>query len=353
MEKKMSEETSIPEAQPAKPEVNLSLLASEHYGQNFHGEVRQDPVEIPKEESIQEEPQDIELSEPETAEIVEEDTPISSIRELIETNEYDPEWFDGLEVDVKVDGTPAKAKLSDLVKSYQIQEAAEKRLEEAKEKVKAQNQAFAQKQEQFDQSLQTAAKLITKVEQKLTSDFQKINWDDLEKNDPAEFAAQRMKMIERQQELANMKQEAVSEYQRNSQGRQAELEQSRQQTLMAEQAALLTKIPEWNDAEVAKTEKAQVGEYLLSQGLTQEEIANAYDHRIVVMARKAMQFDKAQGAEPAKKKLAKVPRTLKPGVPKTQAETNHIKTQDAISKLRESGSIDDALKVWNMRKGQS
>ena len=355
----MSEETSTPEATPAKPEVNLSLLASEAFGSNYHGDVRSDPVETPKEEPQEAETQDVELreetpsgEEPQEAQESESKT-IDSISELIESNEYDPEWFNTLQVDVKVDGTPSKATLSDLVKSYQIQEAAEKRLEEAKEKAKSQNQALADKQEQVEQSIQVAAKLIQRVESKLTSDFEKVDWDKLESQDPAEWSAKKMKFAERVQELNQMKQEAVSEYQQTKQGQSAEAEQAKQERLIAEKEALLSKIPEWKDPETAKAEDAAICKYLITQGLTQEEVQTASDHRLIVMARKAMLYDQAQGAEPQKKKLAKVPKTLKPGAPKPQAEINQLKQQDATSKLRQSGSIDDAVALLRMRRGNT
>lgn len=354
----MSEETSTPEAQPAQ---SFSLLASEMFGNDYHGEVSTpEPVAEPAPEPLEAtDDLPVEIAE-ESAELTvepvealsdDEPTAISSIQELIESNEFDPEWFNTLDVDVKVDGLSSKVKLSDLVKSHQMTETAEKRLDEAKEKAKTQNQALAESKQKLEQSFQVASTLIQRAEAKLANDVSKIDWADLEKNDPAEWSAQRLRAIESRDDIENLKRDAVSEYQQNMQSNQAENDLASRDTLLAENVALLEKVPEWKDAEVAKKEKTELGEYLIKQGLSQDEVANAYDHRLVVMARKAMRYDAAQGAEPQLKKLTKIPKTLKTGTPKSASETQKIKQQDLSNRLKTSGSIDDAVALLRSRRG--
>lgn len=360
----MSEETSTPEATESEaPE--LSLLAREAFGNKYYGEVKEperrdaDEPEEGGEQEEQPEEQQEQTQETEEAQGAEEgeesgEVTISSVQELIEASEYDPEWFNSLEIDVKVDGQPSKAKLSDLVSSYQIQTAAEKRLEEAKEKAKTQNQALAEKQEQIDRSFQVAANLIKKVESKLTSDSDSVDWKTLREQDPAEFAAKKQEFEERKKELEKMKQEAVSEYQQVAQTSQAEQQEQLQQYLQAEREKLLSALPEWKDEEKAKEASGKISGYLSNIGFSNQEIAQAYDHRMVLMAHKAMLYDEGQGkAEPAKKKLAKVPKTLKPGAPKSPTQINQQKARDAMDRLKRTGSLDDALAAYRMRKGET
>ena len=62
---------------------------------------------------------------------------ISSVTELVEHLEADTEWFNNLKMPITVNGKPAEATLQQMVDSYQTQEAAQDRLEDAKQKASA------------------------------------------------------------------------------------------------------------------------------------------------------------------------------------------------------------------------
>ena len=90
--------------------------------------------------------------------------------------------------------------------------------------------------------------------------------------------------------------------------------------------------------------------------LSPEEVARASDHRLVIMARKAMLFDRQKSkAEPAKKKLLTVPKTLKPGVSKP-VDINQAKVAEAkatIAKNPNSRTAEDAaVALLKLRRGK-
>jgi hypothetical protein len=310
------------------------------FGQDFHGEV---PEPVEKIEIQQEEPQEVAQEVPEKPDVPDE-VPISSFQELIESNEWDPEWVNTLRVPVKVDGNTTETTFSELVKSYQISSAAEKRLEESKQKAKTLYQQIAEKSDALQAEYAVAANLITKVEQVLNQDTAQIDWKTLREDDPAEYSARKSEIAERRQQIDSMKQEALHAYQQSLAKQSHEAEAQRNQTLMAEHAMLLEKMPEWQNAEKAKTEKTEIAHYLMGLGFSEQEVYNATDHKSILLARKAMLYDKGQKSiDTAKKRVVTVPKVLKPGAPKPQEKQSQERVTQLRSRLRTSGSLNDAF----------
>lgn len=335
-----------------QPKKSWSLLASEAFGDQFHGDVTEAPevVQLDSSEEVSTETPDAGVA----AEVVEthaEESPISSIDELISHYEFDPAWMDTLEIAVKINGEEGKAKLSDLKASYQIKEAAEARLKEAKEKARAETQIIAEKREQLQSQFAVVGSLIDRMEKSFNKDESSINWDQLRQQDPAEWSAKREEFKQRREEIERTKREAVDSY--KSTVAQAEYEtKERQQQYLQEQAQqLIERLPEWKDPDTAKAEKTAVAEYLLNQGFTQEDISAASDHRMVIMARKAMLYDKGKDkAGVVEKKIVKIPKVLKPGSPKPQEQVNRERQNQVKAKLRSTGSLESALELLRSRR---
>lgn len=293
---------------PEKPQAELAL----------------DEGEDPKEPES-------EVSKPPEGGEEDEGESISSLSELIEHYELDPDWAQSLKVSVKVDGQPAEATLADLVKSYQIGEAAERRLEEAKSKAKAQTQELADKAQALESQYAVAAELVKGAERLLDQDTKSIDWARLREEDPAEYSAKRSEVAERRASIEQMKKNAVESYQNSAGERQQQFQAQLVERRQTEESALLEKHPEWKDADKAKDEKSKLAQYLMNEGFSKPEVANALDHRLILMARKAMLYDQAQSkTSAAKKKVAKVPKVMKPGA---KADSSKPKPRDAVSIL--------------------
>jgi hypothetical protein len=330
------------------PVKNWSLLASEAFGDQFKGDVSESPEPISEPEA---DPVTDLAADPVQAEASEE-VPISSIDELATHYELDPEWMDSLEIPVKINGAESKAKLSDLKKNYQITEAAESRLREAKEKARAEMQVVAEKRETLNSQFAIVASLIEQTEKTLTKDESGINWDELRRQDPAEWTAKRAEFAQRREEIQRLKTDAVGSYQSTITQSQQEAQEQQRQYLQEQAQLLVEKLPEWKNPETAKTEKTAVAEYLYNQGFAQEDIAAASDHRMIVLARKAMLYDKGHDkAEVTKLKVTKIPKVLKPGTPKSSDQVASEKAVQAKSRLKQSGSLEDALAALRSKRG--
>lgn len=351
----------------------LSDMAAQMFGPNYRApertEAPQEPVEQPEEETEEQHaPEEVEETEEQDSGSEEEqdesteadedseggEEPISSLDELLNHYEFDPEWFNGLEVAAKVDGQPQQVKIGDLVKSYQMTEAAEKRLSEAKEKARTQTQQLAERQEQIHSEYQKAAGLIQRTEKMLEKDASNINWAQLREQDPAEYSAKKAEIAERRQEIEQMKRDAVQEYQSFTQKSQEEMQQQRNEYLQREREALVEKLPEWKNEDKAKAEKSRLANYLVEQGFDKDEVGGLADHRLVYLARKAMLFDEGQSkADSAKKKVRKIPKVMKPGAPKSPEKVASQREKELRNRLKKTGSIDDAFALLQAGKSSS
>ena len=252
-------------------------------------------------------------------------------------------------------GERIEVPLSEAKDGYQNAQRAERAAREAqelRETLEAEKQRLA---DEFERQQHEAASYLNAAERQLMADFERINWDELQANDPARWAAQRQAFAERKQELAGIRQNAAQGYDQ----RKAQMAEAHQQELgqlvEREQNAMLAAIPEWRNEEVRNAEQAKVREYLFDTiGYLGDEIDQTYDHRAVVMARKAMLFDESQKqASAATKKVVKIGKNvLKPGAKQSKAETKQNQESAMRARLRKSGHVDDAAALIQHRLGR-
>lgn len=116
-----------------------------------------------------------------------------------------------------------------------------------------------------------------------------------------------------------------------------------------EKAKLLKAIPSWEKPEVAKAEKKEMTDYALEEyGFTPENMAQVTDHRILLILRKAMLYDKRVKADAARLKAgreklaAAATVTPPPGTPKAPGAKKAKAVAESRNRLRESGGLNDA-----------
>jgi hypothetical protein len=322
----------------------LSLLAREMFGREYMGDEAAEPAKVeppvePKESVEVEEPEEVEAEE--SAEP--EEVPISSVSELIEHMEADPEWFNSLKVPVKVDGKPAEATLTDLVASYQIQEAAKHRLEEAKAKSQEAHQQIAKQQEAIKAELGAAAGLVHLAEQLFQQDLGQANLAKLREEDPDKYLIEKDRLTERRNALEQVKQALKQNVEKAFQPKGPDPEE-----FASARDALIKEVP----ALAEEGERNRLAKALLARGYTEEEIAGTTDYRLFRDAYKAMLYDETQAkTDAAKKKVAKVPKVLKPGAPKPQEQISKERIDRQRDQLRKSGSLDDAFALLRAKRG--
>jgi hypothetical protein len=290
----------------------------------------------------------------EEADAGDEGETIKTMQELVEHLETDPEFIQGLEVDVVVDGNTSQVPLRDVIASYQTNLAANERLE----KLKIRGQEAQQKVEQQTAALEvqfaTAGKVIETAEQLLNQEFAGIDWASLEEEDPGLFSAKRQKMQERAQTINGLKQALFQQYQQGIQQRQAEQTAALNEAVNEARQQLDAEMPKmfdhWNTTDKMPLKK-QLGEYALQQGFSAEELSQVVDWKVMAILEKARLYDQGkQKVNTAQKRIRKVPKVLKPGARRSPQNVNLSEQRQARAQLKKSGDMKDALAVMKAKR---
>jgi hypothetical protein len=258
-----------------------------------------------------------------------EETPEEQSEEEEEQEEQEqPQTFT-----VKVDGKEVTVTLDELQKGYsRTQDYTRKtqQIAEVRKQVEQETQAVRAEREQY-------AQLLGALQAQLQSSEPQVDLERLYHEDPIEWVRQKEIMRERQEKLGAIQ----SEQQRLFQVSQYEQQRAMEAQLASQQEALLAALPDWKDPKKAKAEKALVIESAKAAGFTDEDLKNVYDHRLVLLLRKAAMFDqmvsKRQGIKPV---VNNGPRTAKPGAAGRVSTTTE--STRAKQRLAKTGRIDDA-----------
>ena len=238
----------------------------------------------------------------------------------------------------------------------QFSEQAQKVQRQAQEEYDALLQKRAEFEQQVEQQAYQSQRYIQAAQEELTQEFNSINWDRLRAEAPEQYAVRRQDFIERNGRLTQLQSEVTQEYQQQQQQLNEQRNAQLGQYLQREQEKLFEVVPEWRNEEAAQAEKSRVSEYLQSSGYTTEEIGKAYDHRAIVLARKAMLWDESQKkADVAKKRILKIgKKVLKPG-PATNKQDQRAERERELRKQLggRRGSVDAAAELIANRLGRS
>ena len=234
---------------------------------------------------------------------------------------------------VKIDGKEVAVTLDELQKGYsRTQDYTRKtqQIAEVRKQVEAETQAVRAERGQY-------AQLLGALQAQLQASEPQVDLDRLYNEDPIEWVRQKEVLRERQEKAYAIQ----AEQQRLIQLSQQEQQQSMQQHLESQKDALLAALPEWRDPKKAKLEKAMLIESAKSAGFSDEDLKSVYDHRLVLLLRKAALFDqmvsKRQGIKPV---TNNGPRPAKPGAAGRVSTTSEVTR--AQQRLAKTGRVDDA-----------
>jgi hypothetical protein len=281
-------------------------------------EVEQEPTA----EAVEAEATEVEEVEVEAVEDQAE-TEADEIEEYETEEEAEVEYYT-----VKVDGEEMDVSADDLVKSFQLERTAQKRLSEAAEQRKsleADRTVLEQEREKYAQGLAQLQAQLSQAGQEPTQEY----WDKLYEEDPLEFVKQRENQRDREKAMQVLQQEQM---------------QLIQQRVSEEKSKLVERIPEWRDDEVATREKAGLINFAQRVGFTSDELSQVVDSRLVDVLRRAYLYDQLQQEKPvARKKVAKAPKMVRGGKPKTSQDVASEKKRKAFDRLKKTGSKDAAV----------
>ena len=258
----------------------------------------------------------------------EEDTSEEQSGEEEESEEQEqPQTFT-----VKIDGKEVAVTLDELQKGYsRTQDYTRKtqQIAEVRKQVEAETQAVRAERGQY-------AQLLGALQAQLQATEPQVDLDRLYHEDPIEWVRQKEVMRERQEKA----QAIQAEQQRLYQTSQREQQQALEQQLVLQKDALLAALPSWKDSKVAKAEKALVVESAKKAGFSDEDLNSVYDHRLVLLLRKAGLYDQMMSKRQGIKPVTNGPRPAKPGAAGRVSTTSE--SARAQQRLAKTGRVDDA-----------
>jgi len=234
---------------------------------------------------------------------------------------------------VKVDGKEVAVTLEELQNGYsRTQDYTRKtqQIAEVRKQVEQETQAVRAERQQY-------AQLLGALQAQLQATEPQVDMDRLYNEDPIEWVRTKEVMRERQEKALAIQ----AEQQRLSQLSQYEQQRAMEEQLSKEKDALLAALPEWRDPKKAQAEKALVVESAKAAGFSEDDLKSVYDHRLVLLLRKAGLYDqmvsKRQGIKPV---VNNGPRPAKPGAAGRVSTTTE--STRAKQRLAKTGRVDDA-----------
>jgi hypothetical protein len=291
-------------------------------------------AQVEETQPAEESEEDTEAAASEEDESGVEDAPEEeSAEEQSEESEESEEQDQPQTFTVKVDGKEVAVTLEELQKGYsRTQDYTRKtqQIAEVRKQVEQETQAVRAEREQY-------AQLLGALQAQLQSSEPQVDLDRLYHEDPIEWVRQKEVLRERQEKAYAIQ----AEQQRLSQLSQQEQQRAMEAHLEEQKDALLAALPEWRDPKKAKAEKALVLESAKSVGFSEDDLKSVYDHRLVLLLRKAAMYDqmvsKRQDIKPV---VNNGPRTAKPGAAGRVSTTTE--TTRAKQRLAKTGRVDDA-----------
>lgn len=345
-------ETSVPadsSAAQAKPELSIKDRIKAHLAHGAPHEPAPD-AERKAPGAKQEATAPVEQDEPtgeqeaEPNEQVEGDDapikPLQSIRDLAEQTGLELDALMDLDLPTKIDGKEGKARLRDLIKSYQLESHLTNKLTAYADEKKAHETQVATYQQQKRDELTRLHRSAQVAQRLMDGEFSQVNWQELQASDPNAFNAKVVEYQHRKQAIDFISQQIDQESKAANEAVTAQ-----QQAYLSEQSKLLdSKIPEWADSAKRAKDVAELatvsGE---AYGLTDQEVKSITDHRQILVLRDAVKWQQLQKSKPELlQKVRTAPKLVKPGSPMSQGTKDLLARKHATDKLRQSGSVKDA-----------
>tara|TARA_R110000765_G_scaffold425451_2_gene538410 strand:+ start:302 stop:1315 length:1014 start_codon:yes stop_codon:yes gene_type:complete len=287
--------------------------------------------EAPEEIEVEADDAETEITDEETEDQSEED-------EVEEDSDEEPTVYS-----INVNGVNTEVTLEELKSGYSRQKDYTRKTQELAEQKRVAEQRqneFLQKDNEVSEERALYKEMLPKMQMMIKNNLQREpDWQQLIDNDPQEYLRKKEEWNKTSSTLSYVETEMKRLEAEKAQAENFALEQQMQQG----QSIINEKIPEWSDNDVAKAEVAEMMTYAQSIGFNNNELSKIYDGRLILLLRDAWSHSKTKKAVKTKPKESPA-RVSRPG------NSNKIKgnspLKNARKKLKETGSISDAAKVF-------
>jgi|SRR5215469_12933596 len=242
---------------------------------------------------------------------------------------------------LNIDGASVQTTFGQLKADAQKYAGANKKFEEAAAIRKDAEQKLAILPEREKQLGQVLEYYIQQSQQFMQT--QQPDWAKLLEENPTEYVRQRHTWETKQTELNQARAIQTELQRRDAEARQASMTQFAQE----QKALLIQAIPEWSDPQKASQGARELDQYLSDQGVPPEMRAQIDTAKVVLIARKAMLYDRA---------LAKQAAARTAGVKKNQQVAARVERPGAgrgvpTSATKEVARLQKADKAFKQNPG--
>lgn len=297
-------------------------------------------------EEVEASVEDVEETPSEDEEAAEtEEVEASSEEDATETAEADEDGSEGEPSDdtlvtVKIDGKTQQVTLKEAREGYQRQADYSRRMNALREEA----QQFEAVRQQVQAERAQYEQLIPALRQQLESMMpQEPNWEVLHREDPLNYPLIRDQWRDYQERLAATR----AEQERLSYLRQQEEAQQLKHIVTEGQKWLTEKVPEWRDPKKWDEARSKLKDYGRQVGYSEEELAQAYDPRALLVLDKARRYDELMANRPKPVKQEGGPKPLKAGTvaasPRKATEVTRMK-----QRLAKTGRVEDAAAFFGL-----
>ena len=296
-------------------------------------EIKQNSPEPQNEESSNEEqPQEQEISEETESEDEVSEQDVSQDEEQIDTQEK----LENSTYKVKVAGQELDVTLDELRNGYSRDADYRRKTEELSNERKNFHSQSEKQRQDYSQKLSEMNQLLSNAQQELNSEISSSDLEALYDEDPAQAAKIEHRLRRKQEKLNSALQKTQSEQKAQFDG-----------YLQVEKTKLVNKIPDFADPSKASSLKNNMRSHLSKYGFNDQEIAQVYDHRILMLVNDAMKFGNLQKAKPnIAKKISKPSRVFKSGIKKDKSDYQSKAAREKFGRLRKTGSLKDAQNIF-------
>ena len=295
-------------------------------------EIQQNSPEPQNEESEEDQPQEQEISEEtesEEEEVSEQN--VSQDEEQIDTQEKQDSTYK-----VKVAGQEFEVTLDELRNGYSRDADYRQKTEELSNQRKNFQSESEKQRLDYSQKLNQVNELMSIAQQELNAEKNSVNLEQMYEDDPTEAMRIEHRLRRKQEKLDSAKAKTQAEQKTQFDG------------FLQEQKKLLeTKMPEFTDPVKASALKVNMKSTLNNYGFNDQEVAQVYDHRIVMLVNDAMKYRNLQNSKPnLAKKISKPGKVFSSGVKQGSNESNLKLRREKFSRLKKTGSMKDAQNVF-------
>tara|TARA_R100001443_G_scaffold21383_3_gene33664 strand:+ start:4898 stop:5884 length:987 start_codon:yes stop_codon:yes gene_type:complete len=296
------------------------------------------PVEEAQAESTPEETQEVDTPIEESSQITDapiEESSYEEGQELSESTDIQENSEEPVYT-VTIDGTDYEVTQDELIQGYQRNADYTRKTQELAAEKQQSSDFVERSKKDVETKLARLDQLNQAAQSQLQQEYAQIDFEKLYEEDPAEAARLEHKM--------RKKNEQLQQVQKQTQELQT---QEFSKYLEEQQKQLSVKVPEMNHPEKSSEFKKQMRNYLSSVGFNNQEIDSVYDHRYVLLVKDAMNYRNLQKAKPEiKKKAVNAPKVVRGGVSKSKGQQQAEVRRQQLSKLRKTGKVADAAKLF-------